>query len=176
MTERTNIRKMYDQLLPQVSASYFELFYYSITMSVCLYFLFIILRDLKKTYATYYDDINIPWDEIKNGFKPIQNIFDNKGGKDDYSYDNENDGENIMDIIRESLDKNHTELSDTFESILNFKKDHNIKHELNTEIDHTTFGKISDNYYFEPKRNTSFFQMLFQKPKHYPLVNNTPNL
>lgn len=176
MSKQANIRMMYDKLLPQVSASYFELFYYVITMFVCLYFVVVLLSSLKNTYLTYYDDINIPWDKVsKFEFKPIDNLFDNKGGDDDYSLQEDNH-ENMMELIKESLDKNNTLLSDTFQPILDFKKENNMKHNLNTTIDTTTFGEISDDYVFESKKNTPFFQMLFEKPKHYPLVNNSPQL
>jgi len=177
MSNQANIQKMYNQLLPQVSASYFDMFYYVITMSVCLYFVVVLLFGLKRTYTSYYDDIDIPWDKMsKFAFKPIRNLFDDNGGNDEYNNENEKDSENIMDMIKESLDKNHGELQETFHPILEFKKENKLKHNLHTSIDTSTFGKVSDNYEFEEKKNTPFFRMLFEKPKHFPLVNNSPQL
>jgi hypothetical protein len=56
----------------------------------------------------------------------------------------------------------------------NFKKENNIDDTIYNSIDIKNVSAVHDNYeYVKNKRETSFWDMLFQKPKHYGMVNNS---
>ena len=153
-----------------VSNIYFDFFYYFIIVGIMMFFLYIILRDLYKTLKLY--DIQNE-DTKRTSFRKNANASiyqdDNEYAIDD------NTNININSYIQDGFSRRNKTFFGEFEKLLKFKAENHLDDtnhvgDINTNSIHPKF----DNYeYTTKKKNSSYWNMLFEKPKHHSLVNNS---
>jgi hypothetical protein len=78
---------------------------------------------------------------------------------------------NTNEYIMSGLEQRDRNVNRHFESLLAFKKRHNIDTDLNVDIDAKVLGRENDNYSYPAiKKNTPFTELLFAEPD-YSFVN-----
>ena len=144
----------------------FELSIYFFVVMVMLFFIVVILSDLYNTFRFH---------AVMGRDARHQSYRNNKRNAldDDNDY-GEGGGVNFVntnEYIMSGLEQRDRNVNRHFESLLAFKKRHNIETDLNVGIDAKVLGRENDNYsYPAAKKSTPFTELLFAEPD-YSFVN-----
>lgn len=167
---RKKLQKKLNDVDEIVSNIYFDFFYYFIIIGIMMFFLYIILGDLYKTLKLY----NVQNEDTK------RTSFRKNSKKSIYQDDNEyiRDDDisiNVNSYIQDGFSRRNKSFMDEFDKLLNFKVENKIDDKIHTGDINTTsiYSKFDDYEYSSKKKNSSFWNMLFEKPKHHSLVNNS---
>jgi hypothetical protein len=169
--KRMRLMKKLDDVKDIVSDAYTDILYYAVITTIMGFFVYIILTDIHKTLNMHY----IQKDETK-GETVAKKKKNDPIYADNYIYTTDNPfiTQNNNQYIKNELRKRNTKLEYSLDKLNNFKKENNIDDTIYNSIDIKNVSAVHDNYeYVKNKRETSFWDMLFQKPKHYGMVNNS---
>ena len=144
----------------------FELIIYFFVVMVMLFFIAVILLDLYNTFRFH---------SVMSQDARHQSYWNNKrNALDDDNEYGDGGGVNFVntnEYIMSGLEQRDRNVNRHFESLLAFKKRHNIETDLNVDIDAKVLGRENDNYsYPSTKKNTPFTELLFAEP-NYSFVN-----
>lgn len=146
---------------------YYDILYYIIIVSIMFFFLYVILSDLYKTLKIYESQNE---DTKRMSFRKSKNVND-----DDNEYpDNNINTKNTNAFVRDGIDKRNSIIFDEMEKLIKFKAENNLDKDFKADIDISTLQSEKDDYlYPNKKKDSSFWNMLFEKPKHYSMVNDS---
>lgn len=168
----TNIReKLMDKIdsIAQIkSDGYIDMIYYFVIVGIMCFFIYIILNDI-------YNTLKFHKQQNEDSKRRSYGVNSNSGRLlDDNEYDDSHQSINNNKNIESSLDFNQRELEAEFEDLRNFKFKNKLDNNLYTSIDTKVINRENDNYeYPKEKNNTSFWNLMFEKPKYHSITNNT---
>ena len=151
--------------------AYLDIFYYMIVVGVMCFFIYIILSDLYKVIKLH---------SIQN--EDSLQMFKSTSPKSSKSkmYNDDNDFEiDFMDEVNrnkqiiDSLSKSQMSIYNGMKDMIDFKKENNLDG-LEINVDENNISDKHDNWNYPIKRkDTNFWNMIFEQPKHYSMVNNS---
>jgi hypothetical protein len=153
--------------------SYFDLAYYFITVGIAFWFVYIILKDIYRTLKAYSVESD---DFVK--FK-AKSTGDSQKYIDDNDYEIEEQSFNTDSYIKQSSQNSAMNMIKNLGNIIDFKQKNNINGGVFEYADETTNNidpKYDDYDYPAKKNESSFWNVLLNKPKHYDMVNNNSDL
>jgi hypothetical protein len=152
------------------NSSYVDIIYYIFTVGIMCFFLYVVLSDMYKTlkFHSYQNE-----DSKRTSF-----------GKNKQKTNNDNNDFNIEGVpfknsnefIQKNLQKQNVNLEAQFKDLQEFKLKSKIDPKVYTSISPRNISATFDNYDYSKntKRNSSFWDLLFKKPK-YPSITNESN-
>lgn len=154
-----------DDLKNYVPDLYTTIIYYIIVIGIMSFFIYVIIADLYnifKLHSIQNNDINIKEKDEKT--------FD-----DNYDYSSDEYQINYNENITKGFGNLNNSMSNQFSKLTEFKEKNNIDSQLyiNSTVD--SISSSQDNYYYPNKKSTGFWELLFNKPKHTNIVNNSQN-
>ena len=168
-TQLTSMKENWKANLTKISdmkgSIRFELIIYFFVVSVMLFFIVVILMDLYNTFRLNQMINKDARHESYGNNKRNAVVDDNDYGGDGYA-----NFVNTNEYIMSSLEQKDRNVNKHFESLLAFKKRHNIDTELSVGIDERVLGGTSDNYSYQALKNTPFTELLFSEPD-YNFIN-----
>lgn len=153
--------------------SYFDLAYYFVTVGICFWFVYILLKDIYRTLKLH----NVQTDDFKRvqarSSGSPQRFMDNN----DYEF--EEQSFNTDSYIKQSSQNNSLNIMKKLGNVINFKETNNINGGTfeYADVNTNSIDPKYDNYAYPAKQNeSSFWNVLLNKPKHYGMVNNNSDL
>lgn len=151
--------------------SYFDLAYYFITVGICFWFIYILLKDIYVTLKLYYLG--------KQDFQLYQNKSAENNVQifmDDNEFETDEQSFNTDSFIKQNTEKNSMNIMSKLSNIIKFKQDNNINGGIfeYADVDTNNIDAKFDNYEYLPSKTkeSSFLSSLVKKPKHYNILNN----
>nr|QOI90394.1 hypothetical protein HWQ62_00257 [Pyramimonas orientalis virus] len=150
------------------NSSYIDIIYYLFTVGIMCFFLYVILSDIYKTIQ-YYNYQNADSQRISYKKNDKTNVDNN-----DYTTEDDAIFTNSNEFIKSSLNKHNNTLDATFKDLVGFKTRNNLNPDVHTSITTNNISSKYDNYNYEQSKNkTSFWELLFKKPKYPTITNNS---
>lgn len=151
---------------------YANVVFYMVIVGIMIFFISIILFDLYHVFKNYQ---TMNKDSNRQSFRNNSSTYFNI---DNYSYEDDNVynyNVNYNEYIINKLNKQNKNVKDHFEELLKFKQKHNIDDKIHTSVTPSNISPENDNYNYNKKKHTPFWNMLFSPPKHYELMNKIGN-
>lgn len=147
--------------------AYLDIFYYVIVVGVMSFFVYIILSDLYKILKLH----SIQSNDSKQMFESKSKA---KILKDDNDYEIDfNEGMNKNKELLDGLSKANMAVYNNFNDLVKFKAENHLDN-LEIDVNENNINSKNDDWNYPVKRkDSSFWSMIFEKPKHYSLVNNS---
>jgi hypothetical protein len=167
-----NINKIKNKLIDKTAKiqevaneSYVDIIYYIFTVSIMCFFLYVVLADIYKTLK-FYSYQNEDSQRTSFGKSTRTNQDDNDFNIEGIPFKNSNN------FIKKNLDKQQNNLEFKFKDLKSFKVKNNIDPRIHASISPKNISSKYDDYEYENKKtNSSFWDLLFKKPK-YPSMTN----
>lgn len=152
---------------------YANIVFYIIIIGVMIFFTSIVLMELYNVLNNY-NMMNKDSNRDSNRNNPSRNFnIDSNIYDDSNSFINQNINHN--EYIINKLEKQNINVKAHFKELLKFKQKHDIDSKLHTSITPDNISSVNDNYNYQKKKNTPFWDLLFTPPKHYELMNKIGN-
>lgn len=165
---RANLLKKIETVSQIKSEGYIDLIYYFVIVGIMMFFLYILLADVYKTLK-FYKQQNEDSSRTSYGSNSKSKTY-----FDDNEYDSKYDTINYTESISRNLNVNNQELENEFDRLLRFKSKNNLDTNLYASIDTKVISRENDDYdYPKEKNNTSYWSLLFEKPKYPSITNNS---
>lgn len=147
--------------------AYLDIFYYIIVVGVMSFFVYIILSDLYKILKLH----SIQSNDSKKMFESKSKA---KILNDDNEYEIDfNEGMNKNKELLDGLTKANMAVYNKFNNLIQFKTENHLDN-LEIDVNENNINSKNDDWNYPVKRkDSSFWSMIFEKPKHYSLVNNS---
>ena len=147
--------------------AYLDIFYYIIVVGVMSFFVYIILSDLYKILKLH----SIQSNDSKKMFESKSKA---KILNDDNEYEIDfNEGMNKNKKLLDGLTKANMAVYNKFNNLIQFKAENHLDN-LEIDVNENNISSKNDDWNYPVKRkDSSFWSMIFEKPKHYSLVNNS---
>ena len=164
---REKINGKVDEISTIEANTYVDLIFYIIIVGIMCFFLYIVIYDLYRTLKFYYQQNE---DSKRTSYRKSKSAT-----VDDNEYQPEDvDNVNRNEYIQESLEKSNDILQSEMHDLKMFKKKNQMDYNTYASIDTKNINHINDNYEYDSKKNvTSFWNMIFQKPKYPSVTNNS---
>jgi hypothetical protein len=159
---KESLLKRLDESANYTADLYTTIIYYIIVVGIMFFFIYIILSDLYNTFKLH----NIQNSDIKRNKNNI--VYD-----DNYNYDIDALEKNNNESIMTSIKNKDNSISNEFSKLIQFKQKHDLNDNLYINSTLDTLSSKDDNYYYPNKKSTGFWKLLFDKPKHTNIVNNS---
>lgn len=147
--------------------AYLDIFYYIIVVGIMCFFVYIILSDLYKILKLH----SIQSNDSKKMFESKSKA---KILNDDNEYEIDfNESMNKNKELLDGLTKANTAVYNKFNNLVQFKAENHLD-SLDIDVNENNISSKNDDWNYPVKRkDSSFWNMIFEKPKHYSLVNNS---
>jgi hypothetical protein len=147
--------------------AYLDIFYYIIVVGIMSFFVYIILSDLYKILKLH----SIQSNDSKKMFESKSKA---KILNDDNEYEIDfNEGMNKNKELLDGLTKANMAVYNKFNNLIQFKAENHLDN-LEIDVNENNINSKNDDWNYPVKRkDSSFWSMIFEKPKHYSLVNNS---
>lgn len=167
MSDKEKLLNKVNEISSIKQDAYLDIFNYMVVVGVMSFFVYIILSDLYKILKLHTVQSNDSKQMFASKSK-AKILNDNNEYEIDFS-----EGMNKNKELLDGLTKANMAVYNKFDNLIKFKAENHLD-TLEVDVNENNINSKNDDWNYPVKRkNTSFWSMIFEKPKHYSLVNNS---